>query len=528
MTAPIDRIDRLFAHNARTLPTKTHLVLDDGTVQTWRQTWQRSAAIAHALIGSGVRPGERVMVLAGNSRELEELFIACSIANTICVPVNILTTARELLATAQDCTPAALFVENTLFDRVTPELTASVPGLKVVMRGQHSGWQTYEDVVAQAPGAQADAWLLAPPVASRGDDPGIMIYSSGTTGKPKGILLTQYGVVENARMTQSVARLQASDKSLAMLPLFSSFGFCWDFLMPALAGSLTVVLPRFDPQAALRAIEQHGITILIGVPTMFARVFDAPELATTDIRTLRLMDVGGGPVSDKLKHDLKHVHGIEIIESYGLTEISPVAAAQIPGDAHRAGSTGPALPGVEVKVIDADGRVLPPNEPGELCFAAPTLMLGYWNKPEQTAQALQGGWLHSGDIGIVDEDGHIYIRDRLKDMIVANGFNVYPKEVENALAEHPAVQNVAVVGVPDEIRGEVIHGFVVLREGQQATGEALIAHCATLIGKHKLPRQIHFTDNLPLTASGKIQRFALRDRAKAALAAQATAQKEAA
>lgn len=519
MTTPIDRIDRLFAHNARTLPGQAHLILPDGGSQSWLQTWQRAAAIAGALLASKVTPGARVLVLAGNSRELQELYVACGIVNAVCVPVNILTSARELAATAQDCAPSAAFVEDSLFDRVDTGLAAAIPGLKVVMGRRQPGWQAYEDVVSSGSEATAALWLREPPVPSSGDDPGVMIYSSGTTGQPKGILLRQYGVIENARMTQSVARLQMADRNLAMLPLFSSFGFCWDFLMPALAGGTTAILTRFDPREALRAVERHRITVLVGVPTMFARIFDAPELAQTDISSLRLMDVGGGPVSDRLKHDLKHVHGIEIIESYGLTEISPVAAAQVPGDAHRAGSTGPALPGVDVKVIDADGRTLAPGEPGELCFSAPTLMVGYWNRPEQTAEALRDGWLHSGDIGIVDADGHIYIRDRLKDMIVANGFNVYPKEVENALAEHAAVQNVAVVGVPDEIRGEVIHAFVVLREGATVTGEALIAHCAGLIGKHKLPRTIHFTDNLPLTASGKIQRFALRNRAREAFAA---------
>lgn len=509
MTAPIDRIDRLFAHNARTLPNRIHLVLPDSSTQTWLSTWQRAASIGAALVTSGIAPGDRVLVLAGNSRELEELFIGCSIANAICVPVNTLTTAHELLSTARDCTPSAVFVENNLFDRITPEFEACIQGLKVVIRASQAGWHNYEDVItANAP--------LNTAVASRGDAPGIMIYSSGTTGKPKGILLRQDAVVENARMTQSVARIQMNDLNLAMLPMFSSFGFCWDFLMPALAGATTVLLTKFDPEAALKAIEKHRITVLVGVPTMFSRIFDAPVLSRADISSLRLMDVGGGPVSDKLKHDLRYVHGIEIIESYGLTEISPVAAVQIPDDAHRAGSTGPALPGVEVKVIDGDGKVLSPGEPGELCFRATTLMAGYWNRPEQTAESLRDGWLHSGDIGVVDADGHIFIRDRLKDMIVANGYNVYPKEVENALAEHPAVQNAAVVGVPDEIRGEVIHAFAVLREGASTTEEALIAHCAALIGKHKLPRRVHFTDNLPLTASGKIQRFVLRDRAQLA------------
>ena len=512
MTTPIDRVDWLFSHNARTLPEFMHCILPDGGAQTWLQTWQRASAIASALLHANVSPGDRVLVLSGNARELLELYVACGIVNAICVPVNTLTTARELTATVQDCTPVSVFIAHSLFDRISPELT--IPGLKVVIGASQLGWLAYDDLVAAGSAQTAAQWLLQPPVVSRGDDPGVMIYSSGTTGKPKGILLSQYGVIQNARMTQEVIRNRIDDVHLSMLPLFSSFGFCWDFLMPALAGAPTVILPKFDPQAVLREIHQHRVSILAGVPTMFARIFDAPDLAQYDISSLRLMDVGGGPVSDKLKHDLKHVHGIEIVESYGLTEISPVASVQIPGRVQRTGSAGPALPGVEVKVIDPDGNTLPPDEPGELCFAAPTLMIGYWNRPEQTAESLRGDWLHSGDIGSLDGEGNIYIRDRLKDMIVSNGYNVYPKEVENALAEHPSVQNVAVVGVQDDIRGEVIHAFAVLREGTSVTEEALIAHCAGLIGKHKLPRRIHFTDSLPLTASGKIQRFALRERAR--------------
>lgn len=511
MTAALDRIDTLFAHNARTLPHAPHLLeVGAESFQTYAQTYERAARLAQAMVAAGLAPGERVVLFMGNSRELVELYIACSLAGAICVPVNTLSSARELLNTALDCTPTQLFVHAQFADRIDPQLVRQVPGLKVAIQGVIPGWRVYDDLLTEhAP--------LPAPQRQDPQDPAVMIYSSGTTGRPKGILLRHSAIVLNAQMTQSVARYQMADRNITLLPMFSSFGYCWDFIMPALAGSSLVILPRFDPEQAWQLVQKHRASILVGVPTMFARLFDPQTLQGKDISSVRLMDVGGGPVSDRLKQDLKQVHGIEIIESYGLSEISPVAAAQIPFDVQRPGSTGPTLPGVEVKVIDAQGKVLPPNTPGELCFRSQTFMVGYWNQPEKTAEAIRDGWLHSGDIGVVDEDGHVYIRDRIKDMIVSNGFNVYPKEVENALCEHPQVQTAAVVGVPDEIRGEVIHAFVVRKDGAQIQEQELLAHTATLVGKHKIPRGISFVSELPLTASGKIQRFALRDQLKRAL-----------
>lgn len=418
--------------------------------------------------------------------------------------MNTLTTARELVNTAADCSPAAAFVQYPFLDRITPELLRHDLRLKVVTQGAAAGWQRYDDLLqAHSPLAQA--------VSANSEDPSVMIYSSGTTGKPKGILLRQRGITENAHMTNLVMRYQTSDIGMSMLPLFSSFGFCWDFLMAAQAGARTLILPKFDPQAAIENIERYKVTVLAGVPTMFARLFDAENIKGRDFSSLRLLDVGGGPVSDRLKLDLKNLHKIEIVESYGLSEISPVASVQVPFTDHKVGACGQPLPGIEVKVLGPNDEELPANTPGEFCFRCSTFMIGYWNKPDLTAQALRGGWLHSGDIGVVDQDGELFLRDRLKDMIISSGYNIYPKEVENALCEHKAVQSAAVVGVPDEIRGETVHAFVVRKPGQEASAQELIAHCATIIGKHKLPRDISFVDELPLTASGKIQRYALRE-----------------
>ena len=503
MAAPLNRIDLLFAHNARTIGTRTHLVLPDGSTQSYGSSYERAARIAGAIVAAGIGPGARVLLLMGNSRELVEMYVACSLAGVICVPVNILTTARELTATAADCTPSAAFVEHQLLDRISPEFLHHELRLKVVTHGEAAGWQLYDALQETTPLRQA--------ISADPEEPVVMIYSSGTTGRPKGILLRQRGVIENAHMTNVVLRYQASDVALSMLPLFSSFGFCFDFLIAAEAGACTVILPRFDPKIAAQQIERHRVTVLVGVPTMFARLFDPRNIEGRDFSSLRLMDVGGGPVSDRLKHDLKNLYKIEVVESYGLSEISPVASVQVPFTAHKVGACGYPLPGIEVKVLGPDDEEVPPNTPGEFCFRCSTFMIGYWNNPELTAQALRGGWLHSGDIGVVDGDGELFVRDRLKDMIVSSGYNIYPKEVENALCEHEAVQSAAVIGVPDEIRGENIHAFVVLKPGRKTGAADLIAHCGAIIGKHKLPRDVTFVTELPLTATGKIQRFALRE-----------------
>lgn len=503
MSAPLDRIDRLFAYAARSIPQNVQLVLLDGTLITYAETFARAQRIAGAMVNAGLERGDRVLLFMGNSRELVELYIACSLAGVICVPVNTLTTARELVNTAADCTPSAAFFQAPFRDRIQSAFLVYPQKLKVSTQGEIPGWQRYDALLEQsAP--------LEQPVSGNADDPCVMIYSSGTTGTPKGILLRERAVIENAHLTNLHMRYQMRERVLTMLPLFSSFGYCWDFLMTAQVGASTVLLPKFDPAEAVSAIERLKVSAMCGVPTMYARLFEASNIAGRDLSSLRLIDVGGGPVSDRLKHDLKHVHGIEVVESYGLTEISPVASVQIPFTEHRIGSCGPALPGIEVKVLDENDREVPVGTPGELCFRCTTFMVGYWHKPDETARVLRDGWLHSGDIGVLDADGHIYYRDRLKDMIVTNGNNVYPKEVENALCEHAAVQSAAVVGIPDEIRGEIVHAFVVCKPGRSIAADALIEHCARLIGRHKLPKGVTFVAELPLTASGKIQRYQLR------------------
>lgn len=518
MTATALTIHDVFSEAALRAGHSTHLVLPDGRTVPYTESLERARRLASVLAGAGIGGGDRVAMFMRNSRELFESYIACGLAGATAVPVNGLNTARENGLLFADCTPAALVAEASLLDRVPAETLPGSLTLRLVTMAAAGpvgsaagpvasapGWRSYDQAIETA----GERTALEP---SRAEAPALIIYSSGTTGNPKGIVLGQQAVVDNARLTAGVLGYRDSDRFLTLLPTYSSFGFSFDFLQAGLVGASTVITPAFDAAAAVELIERHRVSCLAGVPTMFVRM--APHMAGRDLSCLRLIDVGGGPVPEKLKEDLRRTLGVETVESYGLTEISPVATVQRPGAPVRPGSCGPALPEIEARVVDADDHDVPAGAAGELLFRCRTFMIGYWNQPELTATTLREGWLHSGDIGSMDGDGHLYILDRLKDMIVTSGNNVYPKEVETVIFEHPAVQSVAVAGLPDEVRGENVHAFVVLRPGAAATAAELIEHCRRNLARFKVPRGITFVDEMPLTGSGKIRRFKLRELAR--------------
>jgi acyl-CoA synthetase (AMP-forming)/AMP-acid ligase II len=505
------RIDELIAVQVERRPDAVHLILADGSLARYADTASRARRLAGALAERGVKSGDRVVCFMGNSRELYEFFVACSLLGAIGVPLNTLSAAREVDRIAADCEPNAFVVDAQYLDRIS---SAALAGAccRIVTQGGAPGWLSYDGIVREEPRSGIPAGVRD------AAQPAMMIYSSGTTGTPKGILLSQQGIVDNARMTSQVLGYRDTDRFITLLPSFSSFGFSFDFAQAALAGAATVILPQFNPEAAVGLIDRYRVTCVAGVPTMFAKMFDPAALAGRDISSLRLIDVGGGPVAARLKRDLHSVFGVETVESYGLTEISPVASVQIPGGGCQGASCGPPLPGVEVTVVDGEGSPVPAGHAGELLFRCGTLMIGYWGKPELTAETLRGGWLHSGDIGKVDESGNIHILDRLKDVIVTNGYNVYPKEVENVICELDGVQSAAVVGVPQPIRGEDICAFVVPKPAAALAASDILEQCRKFLAKFKVPRSVVVIDQLPLTANGKIRRFELRQRALQAAA----------
>jgi len=506
MNRLVGRIDELITAQAERRPDALHLILADGSFARYADTAARARNLAAALAAFGVRPGDRVASFMGNSRELYEFFVACGLLGAIGVPFNTLSSAREIDRIVADCEPRAFIVESRFLDCVAGASLTGV-GCRILAQGTADGWRSYDDTVASAPRTHFSA------DGRPADEPAMMIYSSGTTGTPKGILLSHQGLVDNARMTAGVLGYRDTDRFITLLPSFSSFGFSFDFAQAALVGAATVILPQFSPERAIDLIDRYRVTCLAGVPTMFARMFEPSMLGSSDVSSLRLIDVGGGPVSVRLKSDLRSIYGIETVESYGLTEISPVASVQPPGGDSEGASCGPPLPGIEVSVVNGAAEQVPVGDAGELLFRCKTIMVGYWGKPELTAETLRGGWLHTGDIGKVDANGNIHILDRLKDMIVTNGFNVYPKEVENTICELDAVQTAAVVGVSHAIRGEDICAFVVPKPGMTLAEADIVSHCQKYVGKFKVPRHLVIINQLPLTANGKIQRFELRKRA---------------
>lgn len=498
-----NRIDHVFAQAALTHPDRTHLVLEDGGTATYAQTYARAAALAGGFAAAGIAPGDRVAGFMRNSREVAEFFVACGIANVIGVALNGMSTKRELVGIFADCEPRGIVAEAGFLDRV-PDSAGLHLRVTTQTASPPEGWTDYDALIATASPAQSQA------VASA-DDPAMMIYSSGTTGAPKGILLRHGALVENARMTQSVLKSDARDRHMTILPLFSSFGFAFDFVQVGLLRASVVIQQQFDERQAVELIARHRVSFMAAVPTMLARMFDPGVIGDLDLSCVRLIDVGGGPVAPRLKAMLAEDYGIEVVESYGLTEISPVASVQVPGEERALGSCGAPLPGIECRIMGLDGSLAGVDQPGELQFRGPTLMIGYWNQPELTAETLKDGWLRSGDVGRIDPQGNIHILDRTKDMIVANGFNVYPKEVENVIADLEEVQSVAVVGMNDDIEGERIHGFIVLKPGAVLNERQVLECCTAGLSNYKRPRKVHFIEAMPLTGSGKIRRVQLRE-----------------
>lgn len=503
------RIDSLFATAASDSADKTFLVLPEGSTATYAQTFERAKNLGRKLVEFGIKPGDRVACLMRNSRELIEIFIACGLCGAISTAINTLSTRRELERIFQDCTPSGLFTQGEFLELFADQALVENMRCKVVSNITEglglAGWNEYEELIAD------NSSLKELPLTLRATDAAMMIYSSGTTGLPKGIVLSHQALIDNAIVTSEVLRYRSDDRWMTILPLFSSFGFAFDFLHVGLNRGSVVLLRAFNEAEAVRLIDRCKVTFLAGVPTMFARIFDSHNISDHDISSLRMIDVGGGPVSLRLKKMLKEEAGVAVVESYGLTEISPVASAQDPEDMSLTSSCGAPLPGFEAKVVDAQGNEVAPDMPGELIFRSNTFMLGYWQQPEQTAEVIKNGWLKTGDIARIDTKGEIHILDRTKDVMVVNGFNVYPKEVENSIAELSGVRAVAVVSYPDEIRGETIHAFVVPKTDCTLDVQAIMLHCTQTLSKFKRPRGITILDDLPLTASGKVQRFRLRE-----------------
>ena len=335
-------------------------------------------------------------------------------------------------------------------------------------------------------------------------------YTSGTTGRPKGAILTHLGATYIAAVTAERFGYRADDIVLCALPLFHSYAVNSCMIQVMMAGASQVILERFTPDGVLKAIEQHRITMFPGVPTMFNYLVNFPDRTKYDLSSLRIAQSAGAVLAAKLMHDFETLYGVPLVDGYGITEAHSFVTLNDPNGRRPDGSCGKPLEGVEVRIVDPHDHDVPAGERGELIFRGPNLPLGYVNGPEATAEALRGGWYHSGDVASMDAEGYVYIVDRIKDTIICGGYNIYPKEVEDVIYAHPAVLDVAVVGVADEAKGEIPKACVVLKPEMKITAAELEAYCRQNLASYKLPRVIEFMDGIPKTASGKTKRFLLR------------------
>jgi len=337
------------------------------------------------------------------------------------------------------------------------------------------------------------------------DDTAVILYTSGTTGKPKGAELTHSNLHKNCTVAAStLGEITDDDKLLGALPLFHSFGQTCTLNAGICNRAMLSLIPRFDPDKALEIIERDGITIFQGVPTMYNAMLSSEKADSADTSTLRLCMSGGAAMPEEVMRKFEEKFGCKVLEGYGLSETSPVASFNHPDKERKPGSIGTPIDGVEMKVVDDDGNEVDQGEVGEIVIKGHNVMKGYWNRDEATAEAIKDGWFYSGDMAKVDEDGYFFIVDRKKDLIIRGGYNVYPREVEEVLYEHPAIEEAAVVGIPHDELGEEVGAAVVLKDGEDIDADAVKQFVKDEVAAYKYPRQVWFLDELPKGPTGKI------------------------
>ncbi len=491
-------------------PQKTVLVCGQRR-STFARLADRVARLATVLKDLGLQPGNRVGMLALNSDCYVECFYGVWWAGGVINPVNVRWNPKEIAYSLDDCDTQILLIDDN-FASLAPELKQLSRSLRTLIHvgdgDRPHDMLSYEALVAAA--APADDMLR-----SR-DDLAAVMYTGGTTGQPKGVMLTHANIYINILSAISATPRPSEAIGIQCAPMFHIGGCSLTLqLMTRLAKQ--VILPAFDELAVLDAIRDEGGNEVFLVPTMIKRLIEHPRFGDYDASALKLVIYGAAPIDDVLlAQAIKALPSAEFSQVYGMTELAPVVTA-LPDWCHRrpeaAGklrSAGRPVPIAEVRIVDQEGQPVATGTTGEIAVRGPMVMAGYWGKPEQTAKAVRDGWMYTGDGGMMDEDGFIYIVDRIKDMIVTGGENVYSAEVENVIALLPEVSMCGVIGLPDDKWGERVHAIIVLRPGQNLSAEQVIAHCRAHIAGYKCPRSVDFRSEMPLSAAGKLLKHELR------------------
>ncbi len=508
----------LLEDSAREVPERTAIIFD-GIKLSYAELNGAANQVANGLVQAGIQAGDTVALSCPNLPYFPIVYYGILKAGAVVMPLNSLLKQREIAYHLRDADAKAYFCFEgtpdlplgemgfTAFQDVdsckpfflmtaNPAAPSPIEGAKtlgMLMYNQHTRFET---------------------VQPHPDETAIILYTSGTTGQPKGAELSHCNLLLNARLSDTMYPRADHDVHLITLPLFHSFGQTVQMNSGLYNRATLVLLPRFTPDAAFSAMERENVTFFAGVPTMYWALLKHPGADRYDLekiaRHLRLCISGGAAMPVEVMRAFEDKFRVKILEGYGLSETSPVATFNRLDRESKPGSIGLPVWGVSVRIVNPDDQDVGTNELGEIVIRGHNVMKGYYKRPEATAEAMRNGWFHTGDIGQRDEDGYIYIVDRVKDMIIRGGFNVYPREIEEVLMTHPAVSLAAVIGVPHERHGEEVKAFVILKEGAQLTEAELVAWCKENMADYKYPRHIEFRTTLPMTATGKILKSELR------------------
>lgn len=496
---------------------------------------ERSDAFAAGLLALGLNPGDRIGVWAPNCAEWTLTQFAAARAGLILVTINPAYRLSEVEYTINKVGLSALVAATSfktsdypaMIEELAPEVPASTPGglhavrlpmlrsLILIGEAARPGWLRFDDIAAR--GGDAERQRLAAIAPTLDPDDAINIqFTSGTTGLPKGATLSHRNILNNGYFVGRTQGLGEGDRICIPVPLYHCFGMVMGNLASITHGA-AIVYPSegFDPEAVLRAVEAERCTALYGVPTMFIAVLAHPRFDDFDVSSLRTGCMAGAICPEPLMRQVvERLNMRDVTIAYGMTETSPVSFQTAPDDPfeRRVGSIGRVQPHLECKIVGADGNIVPAGEPGELCTRGYSVMIGYWDEPQRTMESIDGdGWMHSGDLATIDAEGYGNIVGRLKDMVIRGGENIYPREVEDYLYRHPAVEDVAVVGIPDERMGEELCAWVRLKPGASADAEAIREFCRGQIAHYKVPRYVRIVSEFPTTVTGKVQKYLIRE-----------------
>jgi fatty-acyl-CoA synthase len=530
-------VSRFFLDTVSRFPTRRAVVFREQNIRwTWRELADEIDVLASGLLALGVVAGDRVGIWSPNRAEWLLTQFATARIGAILVNVNPAYRLAELeyalkkvgckALVAAEKFKSSMYLE--MLQALAPELAVAVPGalhaarfpeLRAVIRmgeGETPGMLSFPDIMSRSREQLDTAALDALDARLFADEPVNIQFTSGTTGSPKGATLTHRNVVNNARYIAIAMRLAEQDSLCIPVPLYHCFGMVLAVLACVSTGA-AMVFPgeAFDPAATLAAVDEERCTALHGVPTMFIAELDLPDFGKYDLSRLRTGIMAGSPCPiETMKRVVAKMNLREITIAYGMTETSPVSFQSSTTDPldKRTTTVGQIAPHLEVKLIDPLGDIVPVGETGEICTRGYSVMKGYWGDEDKTREAIVDGWMHTGDLGTLDQEGYCNIVGRLKDMLIRGGENVYPREIEEFLFRHPKIQSVQVFGVPDKKYGEEVCAWVVLRPNEQATQEEIRDFCDGQIAHYKIPRYVRFVDELPMTVTGKVQKFVMRAR----------------